>query len=456
MARIATFLEREDAGPALCVALSGGRDSVALLGALVQLRKQQRWRHLQVRAVHVDHQLRPLSPEWARFCRALGRRWAVPVSVRRVEVSRERGRSLEAEARNARYAALAERLRVGECLLTAHHLEDQLETLLLQLMRGAGVRGLAAMPASTTFARGRLLRPCLELPREMLARFVARTGASFVEDDSNVDPRFDRNYLRAEVLPRLQARWPVAARVAARSAAHLAEAQSLLEELATVDLAWLAPQGHVRLEALARLSAARQRNALRAWLHREGLALPDAVHLERIRRELPTARLDAQPIVRWAGGEVRRFRGELHALPPSAATSKRTADRPRSLSWRWARGHALALGPGLGRWRLRADPHGAIDGTSLPAVLRVRWRAGGERIALQSGGPRHTLKEILRASGVVPWERERIPLLYAGRRLVAVGDLVVAASFRAEGVRRLGRLSLEWLDRSGAKRPGAH
>lgn len=415
----------------------------------MQLRKQKRWRHLQLRAIHVDHQLRPASREWARFCRALGRRWEVPVSVRRVVIARERGRSLEAEARNARYAALAASLRVGECLLTAHHLEDQLETLLLQLMRGAGVRGLAAMPASTAFARGRLLRPCLELPREMLAGFVARAQIPFVEDDSNVDPRFDRNYLRAEVLPKLQARWPAVARVTARSAAHLAEALSLLEELAASDLAALAPQGRVRLEALAHLSVARQRNALRTWLLREGLALPDAVHLERIRHELPSARLDAQPIVRWAGGEVRRFRGELFALPPTRERTKGAGGRARALSWRWRRGQILVLGSGRGRWRLRADPHGAIDGTILPDVLRVRWRAGGERIALKAGGPRQSLKEVLRSAGVVPWERERMPLLYAGRRLVAVGDLVVAAPFRAQGTRRRGRLSLEWLDRPG-------
>lgn len=337
-------------------------------------------------------------------------------------------------------------------MLTAHHLEDQLETMLLQWMRGAGVKGLAAMPASAPFGRGRLLRPCLDLSRVALERFVERAGLSFVDDDSNVDPRFDRNYLRAEVLPRLQARWPSAARVAARSAAHLAEAAALLEEMASVDLASLAPRGRLALEGLARLSVARQRNVLRAWLVREGVSLPDTVHLERIRRELPAARGDAQPVVRWAGGEVRRFRGELYAYrtPPMEALggSGSTASRARRpLSWQWARGRTQVLGENLGRWRLRRDPHGLLDAARLPARLTVRWRVGGERVAVRPGGPRVAVKELLRAAGVLPWARERVPLLYAGRRLVAVADLAVAAPFRAEGSRRGGRLTLEWLDR---------
>lgn len=421
------------------MALSGGNDSAALLGALAQLRRLPGWRHIGLRAIHIDHQLRPASRRWAQGCRTLGVKLRVPVTVKRVEVPRLRGASLEAQAREVRYAALAAQLRRDEILLTAHHLEDQLETVLQQLMRGAGVNGLAAMPASMPFARGMLWRPCLELTRDELAAFVARHDLPVSEDDSNADPRFDRNFLRHEILPRLKARWPAAARVAARSAAHLGEARELLGALAELDLQRAAPNGVIELAVLAEFSAARQRNLLRHWLAEAGLTMPDARHLERIRRELPAARADAQPLVRWPGGEVRRFRGRLYALIASPAA-------PRAVArWRWQRARPVDLGGGVGQLRLRADPHGPIDGSRLPASLSVRFRRGGERVAIRAGGGRQSVKELLRAAGVLPWEREQVPLLYAGRRLIAVGDVYLAAAFRATGSAGGKRLRLEWV-----------
>lgn len=418
-----------------------------MLAAIVELRRREvRWRRLALRAVHVHHGLRPAADLWARHCRAVCRELDVPLTVRRITVSRSRGESLEAAARRARYTALTKGLRRDEWLLTAHHVDDQLETLLLQLLRGAGVAGLAAMPRQMSIARGSLVRPLLGETRATLEQWVGARGLRWVEDDSNIDERFDRNYLRQRVLPLLQARWPAAATVAARSARHLGEARELLEELAASDLAEVMVEGRlIDLERFATLTAARQRNLLRHWLRSRGLAVPDARHLERIRSELPAARADAQPLVRWPGGEVRRFRGRLYALP--------TAPRPfgAQRAWTWRRRRRLWLGEGWGELRLLADPHGELDARALPATLWVEGRAGGERVVTHAGGPAQALKELLRVAALPPWERTRLPILLAAargasREVIAVPGVCVAAAYRAGAAAtpKRYRLRLVW------------
>jgi tRNA(Ile)-lysidine synthase len=360
-----------------------------------------------------------------------------------VTVPRTRGTSLEAEARRVRYETLAKGLRRNEWLLTAHHEDDQLETLLLQLMRGAGVAGLAAMPREIAFGSGRLVRPLLHESRAELEAFVRARGFAWVEDDSNVDERFDRNFLRRCVVPVLRERWPAASRVASRSASHLGEARALLEALAAQDLATVSVEGGlVELAKLAKLDAARQRNVLRHWLQTRGLAMPDAVHLERIRVELAAARQDASPSVRWSGGEVRRFRGRLYAMREASPKAPRER-RP----WRWRTARRFELGEGQGVLRLVADPHGPLSAKALPAVLWVGAREGGEKLTLEAGGPRRALKELLRVATLPPWEREALPILFDGKTraaaVVAVADLLVATAFRATSPAK-GRLRLVW------------
>lgn len=452
------------------MAFSGGVDSLALLAALcdLELARPAGRRRGTLRAIHIDHGLNPRSAAWARHCRRLCRELDVPLTVRRARIVVPRGESLEAVARTARYALLQAALRPGEILLTAHHLDDQLETQLLQLLRGAGVAGLAAMPEAAPFGRGWLLRPLLGEAREDLLTWVRARGLSWVEDDSNADERFDRNYLRRQVVPLLKARWSAAARVAARSAAHLAEARTVLDEVAAADLAGLQREGALEIAALQRLSPARQRLAVRAWIRQRGLPLPDARHLQRVLGELIAARRDARPCVRWEGAEVRRHRGCLYVLAPAPFS-----EMPVPKHWDWRpereRGHKpvagrmprharqaarcrlaaasapLQIGTGLGSLRLRRDPNGPLDGDRLPDRLELRWRDGGERLQTEIDGPRRKLKEVLRVCGVLPWMRERVPLLYAGDALVAVADLAVAAEFQASTASR-DRWRLEWGD----------
>ncbi len=433
------------------VAFSGGADSLSLLVALQQLRAARPpSARVPLRAIHVDHGLNPRSASWARECRRTCRALGVPLTVHRARLAPERGVSVESAARDARYARLRASVRPGEALLTAHHLDDQLETILLQLLRGAGVNGLAAMPEVASFGRGQHLRPLLSVERRQLLEWARAQGLRWIEDDSNVDQRFDRNYLRSEVLPRLLARWPSAARVAARSAAHLGDARGLLADLAALDLAGLQRGRSLQIEALATLSPARRRNALRAWLGGRGLPVPDTRHLARILGELCDARRDAAPLVAWPGAEVRRHRGRLYALPTAAAStdtpeSRKRPTRGEARAWRWRRARPFDLGDGLGTLVLRHDPRGPIDGATLPVTLRVRFRAGGERLRTDPGGPRRTVKELLRAAAVLPWMRARLPLVHAGNALVAVADLFVDATFGARDGSR-ARYRLDWLD----------
>jgi tRNA(Ile)-lysidine synthase len=423
----------------LLLALSGGLDSVALLHALAALcatpQGRKRW---ALRAVHVHHHLQPAADAAASLCRRECRRLAVPLSVRHLSLGELRGESVEAAAREARYAACAATLRSGEVLLTAHHDDDQLETVLLQLLRGAGVAGLAGMPALARFGRGWQARPLLGTQRALIERWARSRGLHWIDDVSNLERRFDRNYLRLEVLPALRARWPAAARVVARSAAHLAEAHGLLTALGQEDLARTAVGEAVDVAALACLPAARQRNLLRVWLAASGLRVPDAARLERVRTELPQARADANPAVTWQGGSVRRHRGLLYAVPDLPAA-------PPAAVWNWRRQRELQLGAGLGRLRLVQDRGGPLALAKLPTQLLVGCRRGGEQLRLETGSPRRALKDLLREAGVLPWWRERLPVIRDEGRVVAVADLWCDVAYRATQ-RTRQRARIEWVE----------
>lgn len=460
-ARLAALLP---AWPAVSVAVafSGGGDSLALLAALCALPRRRRPRG-GLRAIHVDHGLQAASRAWARECRRLAIALDVPLAVRRVAVVAPRGTSLEAAAREARYAALARLLREGEVLLTAHHLEDQAETVLLQLLRGAGLAGLAAMPVQAPLGRGVLLRPLLELPREALRAYVTHRQLAWIEDPMNADPRFDRAFVRAELLARLAARWPGAPRAIARSARHAQEAQELLEQLAQADLDAAADGDELAVTVLRRLAPQRRRNLLRLWIARRGGRPPGSRQLAEIAGPLLAARADAQPRVEWPGGGVRRYAGRLLWQPRGArsaaddAASATAATAAAALAapgeWRWRESPIVWLPGARGRLGIRTDRAGTLDPASLPDVLELRWRIGGERLRPRAGGPSRSVKSLLQAARIAPWERAALPLVYAGGRLVAVADLWIDAQFQARAGTR-GRARIVWHRSPRRARPG--
>src|SRR5687767_10443917 len=291
----------------LCVALSGGVDSMALLLACQRIRDRQPC--VQLRAIHVNHGLQPSAAQWTEHCRAQCARLGIPFESVELALAPPRGLSVEAVAREARYQALAARLLPGETLLTAHHQDDQLETVLLQLFRGAGVAGLAAMPASTPFGNGLHLRPLLDVTRAAIEADADAAGLPRIEGPTNLSRRFDRGLLRREIMPLLRARWPSVSRSVARSARHAAAAQSLLDELAELDAVGAIEHGRLLAARLAQLSRVRQANLLRWWLRGAGLGMPSEARLDSILDDLLPARAGAQPAVTWTAGEVRRHRG---------------------------------------------------------------------------------------------------------------------------------------------------
>lgn len=422
---------------AACVAFSGGADSTALLAALAALRRPP----LELRALHVDHGLQPRSRRWSAHCRRVARALAVPLTVRTARLARRRGESLEAVARTARYGLLGAALADGEALLTAHHQDDQLETVLLQLLRGAGVAGLAAMPAVTPFAGGLLVRPLLPLTRAELLAWLTTQDLPWVEDDSNVQLHLDRNFLRARVLPVIRERWPAAASTVARSARHAAEAQQLLDALGEADAARAASGAMLSAKVLRRLPLERRRNALRYWITAAGERVPPTSRLEQIATALLAAREDAQPLVAWEGAFVQRQADllALHRAPgPAAAAS--AGGTLGELTWHWRDSSTCVLPGPFGTLALKVDARGPVDLDALAPSLTLRARRGGERLRPVRGGPRRALKSLLQEARVPAPRRAHVPLIFAGERLIAAGDLWLDESVQADDSRpRRGR-----------------
>jgi tRNA(Ile)-lysidine synthase len=426
--RLAAALARMPSMDGYRVALSGGADSVALLHALCQLREALA--PAQIRAIHVHHGLHPAADAWESGCRRLCADLGVALDVRRVDARAGPGESPEAAARRARYDALKSVVVVGEAVCTAHHQRDQAETLLLQLLRGAGPAGLAGMPALMRLGEGWLARPLLDADPAALRDYLLRHGVQWAEDPGNADPRFDRNYVRREILPRLENRWPGAQRTLARAALHQADSAAIAQALADVDLAAARGPlpGTLSAVALEALPAARARNLLRGWLSERALPMASAANLKAILDQLVAARADAMPLVSWPGAEVRRHRHVLYARAPMPAH-----DATRVIVWNLD--GVLEL------------PHGVLEVTTAEgrglsvercagARVEVRFRQGGERF--QPAGRRHStsLKKLLQASGVPPWLRDRIPLIYVDGELAAVAGLWVGAAYAAIGGRR--------------------
>jgi tRNA(Ile)-lysidine synthase len=401
-------------GASVAIALSGGVDSIVLLDSLARLAPRH---SITLSAVHINHGLSPNAQAWAEFCAAQCAQRGLPFALHRLQVARERSRSLEALARSARYERLlAEDVDV---VALAHHADDQAETVLLQLLRGAGPHGLAAMPAYRP-GRPALLRPLLDLPRaEILACAKARRLA-WIEDESNANRAHARNALRHDIAPLLAARFAGYPRTLARSARHQAEAAELLDELARSDAEGAIDATGLDSARLRTLSGARARNLLRWFLRAQGLRTPSEARLADMLRQLVDAAADARTRIVLDDVEIGRHRGRIAVHAAAVASFERIWD-----------GESEVRLPGGVLAFTRSQGAGLAAAKLESAQVTLRSRCGGERICLAANRPTHAVKKLLQDARMPHWERESLPLVWSGDELAAVPGVGVALAFQA-------------------------
>lgn len=404
----------------LLVAFSGGLDSTVMLHQLVALRDTVQ-PELNIRAMHIHHGLSPRADSWVEHCRALCAAWRVPFDVAHVQLPAG-GQGIEGEARAARYQALSDSLLAGEVLLTAQHLDDQCETFLLALKRGSGPAGLASMPAILPFGDTSLLRPLLTTSRSQLEEWAHAYRLSWIEDESNQDDKYDRNFLRLRVVPLLQQRWPHFSRSVARSAELCGEQEQLLDELLAEQLNTLmSEQGALRIEPMLTMSEARRFALVRRWLAFHRAAMPSRASLQRLWQEVALSREDANPHLRQGEHEIRRFQGELYWVPLL------NVDRDKSYSWPTPY-RPLNL-PGLGIVSLSSKGM-AVRAPADGEIVSLRFKAPG-LLHIVGRDKGRTLKKIWQELRIPPWERDTTPLLFYGEQLIAAPGIFVTREGQA-------------------------
>ncbi len=404
----------------IVLGLSGGMDSVVLLHLLHSIAPRYQWR---LSALHVHHGISPNADAWADFCSVLCAKYGIELHVERVDIKPLSAMGVEAAARQLRRAAL-DRLAV-DFIALAHHRDDQVETLLLQLLRGAGVRGASAMPAHMPRANApALLRPLLDVERVELQEYACQHELSWVEDESNTDEHYPRNFLRHRVLPVIEQRFPVYRATLARSASHFAEASELLDEIAHEDAHTAVSGDYLSLLALDKLSAARAKNLLRHFLVTRRAPLPDTSRLKEMLRQLREARQGAQIKITWEGWELRRYRDGVYVLPAPLQIPD------FELHWHGEDVVELPAPCGILHFEPAVGAGLSLEKLRQSGVL-IRRRRGGETIQTHSTGPHHTLKNIFQEYAIPPWTRNVTPLLFCGGELACVPGVTGSANFLA-------------------------
>ncbi|CAB1275691.1 tRNA lysidine(34) synthetase TilS [Candidatus Nitrosacidococcus tergens] len=403
------------------VAYSGGLDSHVLLYALAQL--QKKFSYITVTALYIDHRLHPRSRVWGEHCHQVCNDLGVPCKIIKINVQPAKGQSLEAVAREARYQAFKEEIQEGECLLTAQHQDDQVETVLLQLFRGTGTAGLAAMVFSQSFGKGYLIRPLLNFTQQDLKDYAYQKNLSWIEDPSNKNTDFDRNYLRHQIIPTLKARWPGLGQTLSRVALNQRDASTILEDHASKHLQKIKDnQCGLSVRKLKALSPPICRNVLRYWLKQLNLPLPDYTHLQRILNEILPATEDTQPLIAWTGVEVRRYRDRIYAQPPMPYHNSEI-----TLSWDGI--SPLILPSSVGGKLSPEFTYG--EGLGIEFLqenkITVAFRQGGEKIYLKNH--HHSIKKLFQQQGIPPWQRARIPMVFFNEKLVFVAGIGIDQTF---------------------------
>lgn len=399
-------------------------DSVVLLHLLQSIAPRFRWR---LSALHVHHGISPNADAWAEFCIKLCAQYDIPLQVERVDITCLRDEhGVEAAARKLRHKAFLN--HVCDFVALAHHVDDQVETMMLQLLRGAGVKGVSAMPLlkPANPQMHATVRPLLDASREQLHDYATQNGLTWIEDESNADVRYPRNFLRHQILPELAECFPQYRETIARSARHFAEAAQLMDELAQFDASSALDDETLDVGALRSLGSARAKNLLRYFLHVRGAVMPQSVQIEDMLRQLCEAREDAAVCVSFGEWEVRRYQDRIYVM-----STLGDFDRTVVLAWS---GEAELVWPALKARLVFSEVVG--NGISVEKLegerISLRLRSGGESLRLHSKGANRSLKNILQEKYVPPWQRERLPLLYRGDELVAIIGVAIHAEYQAK------------------------
>lgn len=426
------FRQHQLARPALLIAYSGGLDSTVLLHALRHLQSEIPF-HLS--AMHIHHGLSGYADDWANFCSETALQLNVPIQIVQVTVDQQSGKGIEAAARHARYQAL--NTVEADFIFLGHHQDDQAETFLLQLARGAGVKGLAGM-AKVDIER-RLIRPLLDFKREQLVAYAKTHHLEWIEDESNVDERFDRNFMRHTLIPTFNEKYTEITKTLARSAQHMSDASALLDDLAILDAEDVVDvekkHSALRLTALHALSVARQRNLIRWWLAENQIAMPSSALLEQLVEQLKSTRTDAAIKVKVADRQyVMRYQQRAFLVPEQ--------DEALNLNLLWQGEDVLVLPDSSRLLFTKKMGCGFAFERGGGIELHIKSRSGGERFKPDINRPRRSLKSVMQSRGIPPWLRERCPLVFMGGTLVIIPNIGVDADMQAEP-HEMG-LSIRW------------
>ena len=417
------------------IAYSGGLDSHVLLHTLARIKNEIK---PELVAVHINHGISHDAESWQKHCQSVCENYAVKFLSFTVDISQKNNKGTEAFAREKRYEIFTGLMMDHDLLLTAHHLNDQAETMLLQLIRGSGPDGLAGMPQSREFSNGYLVRPLLDYSREEIHEYALKESLHWVEDESNKSNQYDRNYLRNNIIPGLLMRWPGVLKTIRRASRHQAEARSLINEISENDLVTVCEDewSKIDLTKLDELSLIRKKNVLRAWIKKNQLEIPNAQIIEKTHDEVIHANSENNPCINWEGGEIRRYRGFLYLMRPLSTHDVKTTTiwdlkKPLSLTSGYLKAD-LGKGCGIKKEMITNDS------------VEVRYRHGGERIRPSGRGHTHELKKLYQDEGVLPWLRDRIPLIYFENELIAVGDLWIEHRYAASQSEPGWQIKWDW------------
>jgi tRNA(Ile)-lysidine synthase len=413
----------------LCIAYSGGVDSHALLHYLCTSRHVSK--KYAIEAIHVDHGLQAQSAHWARHCQTICQQYGVPYQQINLHCQPPKGASVQAYAREQRYLAMFEKMPPNSCLLTAHHQDDQAETVLLQLLRGAGVRGLAAMPIWQVQGEQAIFRPLLNtVTRQMIMAYAVQHQLDWIDDPSNAKIHYERNYIRHDVIPVLQKHWMSLSKTIARTARLCAETDALLTEIALHDLALcLHADGGLQLMLLKTLSQARRHNVVRYWLAQHDLSMPSEVHMQQIFQQWDESARHKQPKITWHDRQVCRYRDKLYVVE-----RRQQAWQNQSIVWEDL-ATPLSLPDDVGQLHSTLQAGQGIVLTESDKVT-VCFRQGGERCHPQGRVGSHPLKKLLQEWQIPPWQRDKIPLIYVNHQLAQVVGYCLCGSFPAKNAQK--------------------